>query len=68
MEKVKVIKEISKTAQSCLKFYIDVRKRPFACEVDNWVYLKVSPIKDVIRFGMKGNLSSRYIGPYRTSK
>ncbi|WMV33146.1 hypothetical protein MTR67_026531 [Solanum verrucosum] len=37
-------------------------------EVDDWVYLKVSPMKGVLRFGKKGKLSPRYIGPYRISK
>ena len=33
--------------------------------MDDWVYLKVSPIKYVMRFGKKGKLISRYIGPDR---
>ena len=28
------------------------------------VYLKFSPIKGVVRFGKKGKLSTRYVGPY----
>ncbi|WMV19140.1 hypothetical protein MTR67_012525 [Solanum verrucosum] len=37
-------------------------------EVDDWVYLKVSPMKGVMRFGKKGKLSPRYIGSNRISK
>ena len=37
-------------------------------EVDDWVYLKVSPTKGVMRFGKKWKLSPRYIGPYRIVK
>ncbi|WMV08993.1 hypothetical protein MTR67_002378 [Solanum verrucosum] len=37
-------------------------------EVDDWVYLKVSPMKGAMRFGKKGKLSPRYISPYRISK
>ncbi|WMV58239.1 hypothetical protein MTR67_051624 [Solanum verrucosum] len=37
-------------------------------EVDDWVYLKVSPLKGVLRFGKKGKLNSLYIGPYIISK
>ncbi|WMV13774.1 hypothetical protein MTR67_007159 [Solanum verrucosum] len=37
-------------------------------EVDDWVYLKVSPMKGVMRFGKKGKLSPRYVGPYKISK
>jgi hypothetical protein len=33
-------------------------------EVGDHVYLKVSPMKGVKRFGVKGNLSPRYIGPF----
>ena len=37
-------------------------------QVDDWVYLKDSPMKGVMRFGKKGKLSPWYIGPYRISK
>ncbi|WMV46788.1 hypothetical protein MTR67_040173 [Solanum verrucosum] len=36
--------------------------------VDDWVYLKVSPMKGVMRFGKKGKLSPWYIGIYQISK
>nr|AAT39297.2 Gag-pol protein, putative [Solanum demissum] len=68
MEKVKVIQERLKTAQSRQKSYIDVRTRALEFEVDDWVYLKVSPMKGVMRFGKKGKLSPQYIGPYRIAK
>ncbi|WMV54410.1 hypothetical protein MTR67_047795 [Solanum verrucosum] len=67
MEKVKVIQERLKTAQSRQKSYTDVRRRELEFEVDDWVYLKVSPMKGVKKFGKKGKLSP-YIGPYRISK
>ncbi|WMV55108.1 hypothetical protein MTR67_048493 [Solanum verrucosum] len=68
MEKVKLIQERLKTAQSRQKSYTDVRRRELDFEVDDWVYLKVSPMKGVMRFGKKGKLSPRYIGPNRISK
>ncbi|KAH0776371.1 hypothetical protein KY290_007782 [Solanum tuberosum] len=68
MEKVKVIQERLKMAQSRQKSYTDVRRRALEFEVDDWVYLKVSPMKGVMRFGKKGKLSPRYIGPYRIAK
>ncbi|WMV23978.1 hypothetical protein MTR67_017363 [Solanum verrucosum] len=68
MEKVKVIQERLKTAQSHYKSYIDIRRRNIEFEVDDWVYIKVSPVKGVIRFGKKGKLSPRYIVPYIISK
>ncbi|XP_060178236.1 uncharacterized protein LOC132608184, partial [Lycium barbarum] len=65
MEKVKLIQERLKTAQSRQKSYTDVRRRDLEFLVDDWVFLKVSPMKGVMRFGKKGKLSPRYIGPYR---
>lgn len=53
MEKVKVFKERLKTAQSRQKTYTDVRRRDLEFEVNDWVYLKVSPMKGVMRFGKK---------------
>ncbi|KAH0748577.1 hypothetical protein KY290_027809 [Solanum tuberosum] len=68
MEKVKIIQERLKIEQSRQKSYTDVRRRELEFEVDDWVYLKVSPMKGVMRFGKKGKLSPSYIGPYRISK
>ena len=34
-------------------------------EIDDFVYLKVSPLKGHQRFGIKGKLAPRYVGPYR---
>ena len=31
----------------------------------DYVYLKVSPIRGVRRFGVKGKLAPRYVGPYQ---
>ncbi|CAN6711623.1 unnamed protein product [Malus baccata var. baccata] len=33
-------------------------------KVGDWVFLKLSPWRGVVRFGKKGKLSPRYIGPY----
>ncbi|WMV30306.1 hypothetical protein MTR67_023691 [Solanum verrucosum] len=68
MEKVKIIQERFKTTQSRQKSYINVRRRDLEFEVDDWVHLKVSPMKGVMRFGKKWKLRPRYIGPYRISK
>ncbi|XP_070025018.1 uncharacterized protein [Nicotiana sylvestris] len=59
MEKVKVIKERLKTTQSCQKSYSNVRRRDLEFKEDDWVFLKVSPMKGVMRFGKKGKLSPR---------
>ena len=54
-----------KAAQSRQKSYADKRRRPLTFEVGDYVYLKVSPMKGVKRFGMKKKLSPRYVGPYK---
>ncbi|XP_070017549.1 uncharacterized protein [Nicotiana sylvestris] len=65
MEKVKIIKKRLKTAQSHQKSYSDVRRRDLEFKEDDWVFLKVSPMKGILRFGRKGKLSSRYVGSYK---
>ncbi|KAL5570692.1 hypothetical protein UlMin_020289 [Ulmus minor] len=52
------------TAQSRQKSYADKRRRPLEFQVGDSVFLKVAPFKGVIRFGKRGKLNPRYIGPY----
>ncbi|XP_070046789.1 uncharacterized protein [Nicotiana tomentosiformis] len=68
IEKVKIITEQLKTAQSHQKSYSNVRRRDLKFKEDDWVFLKVSPMKGVMRFGKKGNLSLRYVGPYKNTQ
>jgi hypothetical protein len=63
-DKVKVIREKMATAQSRQKSYADHRRRDLEFEIGDHVFLKVSPWKGVMRFGKKGKLSPRYIGPF----
>jgi hypothetical protein len=63
-EKVKIIKKNLEAAQARQKSYHDKRRKPLQFEVGDHVYLKVSPTKGVQRFGIKGKLAPRYIGPY----
>ena len=51
-------------AQSRQKRYEDVRRQPLEFEVGDHVFLKVMPKRGVIRFGKRGKLSSRFIGPF----
>ena len=46
------------------KSYIDVRHRPLEFEVGDHVFLKVIPKRGVVRFGKRGKLSPRFIGPF----
>jgi hypothetical protein len=52
-------------AQSRQKSYADRRRKPIEFEVRDFVYLKVSPIKSVKRFGVKRKLAPRYVGPFQ---
>jgi hypothetical protein len=49
---------------SCHEAYANKRHRPLEFEVGDHVYLRVSPMKGVKRFGVKGKLASRYIRPF----
>ncbi|WVZ58351.1 hypothetical protein U9M48_008630 [Paspalum notatum var. saurae] len=48
--------------------YADVRRRDLSFKVDDHVYLKVSPMREIRRFNMKGKLAPRYIGPFKILK
>jgi hypothetical protein len=63
-ERVQVIRENLKMAQMRQKSYHDKGTAPRHFEVGDYVYLKVSPTNGVQRFGVKGKLAPRYIGPY----
>ena len=67
-EKVRIIRERLKTVQSRQNSCADKRRCDIQCQPGDFVYLKVSPIKGVKRFGVQGKLSPRYIGPYRILK
>ena len=54
-----------KAAQNRQKTYADKRRRPLQYEVDDHVYLKVSPMRGVHRFGVCGKLAPRYVRPYK---
>ncbi|GKC07454.1 putative reverse transcriptase domain-containing protein [Tanacetum coccineum] len=47
------------------KSYADVRRKPLEFQVGDKVMLKVLPWKEVIRFGKRGKLNPRYIGPFK---
>jgi hypothetical protein len=53
-----------KAAKSHQETYANKRHRPLDFEVGDHVYLRVSPMKGVKRFGVKGKLVPRYIGPF----
>ncbi|GJW49262.1 putative reverse transcriptase domain-containing protein [Tanacetum coccineum] len=63
-KKIVQIKERLKTARSRQKSYADKRRKPLEFQVGDRVLLKVSPWKGVVRFGKKGKLAPRYVGPF----
>ncbi|WVZ51733.1 LOW QUALITY PROTEIN: hypothetical protein U9M48_002848 [Paspalum notatum var. saurae] len=65
-EQVKFIHSNLKRAQQ--KSYSDKRRRPLVFEKDDYVYLKVSPMKGVHRFGVKGKLAPRYVGLFKITE
>jgi hypothetical protein len=64
-ENIKMVRENLKIAQSRQRSYADTRRRELSFEVRDFVYLKVSPIRGVRRFGVKGKLAPHYVGPYQ---
>ena len=62
-EKVKMIRERLKVAKDRQKSYADMKRKDIRYEIGEKVFLKVSPWKKVMRFGKKGKLSPRFIGP-----
>ena len=63
-KKVSLIRQRLLTAQSRQKSYVEVRRRPLEFEVGDHVFLKVMPKRRVVRFGKRGKLSPRFIGPF----
>jgi hypothetical protein len=64
-KQVQIIRENLKTTQSRQKSYADNRRRELIFEVGDFVYLKVSPMRGMKRFKIKGKLSPCYIGPFK---
>ncbi|XP_070040301.1 uncharacterized protein [Nicotiana tomentosiformis] len=64
LEKVKLVKKRHHTSQSKENSNVDMTARDVAFLVGEKFMLKVSPIKDLMRFGKKGKLSLWYIGPF----
>jgi hypothetical protein len=67
-DKVRIIQNNLKAAQSRQKSYADMRRRPLQFQVGDFVYLRVCPTRGVQRFGVKGKLAPRYIGPFEILK
>nr|AAX96704.1 retrotransposon protein, putative, Ty3-gypsy sub-class [Oryza sativa Japonica Group]ABA92965.1 retrotransposon protein, putative, Ty3-gypsy subclass [Oryza sativa Japonica Group] len=64
-EKVHLIQDRLKVAQSRQKSYADTRRRNLEFKEGDYVYLKVSPMRGTKRFKVKGKLAPRYVGPFQ---
>ena len=67
-EKVQVIRQRLKAARDRQKSYADLKRRDIEYEVGDKVFLKVLPCRKILRFGQKGKLNPRFIGPYEILK
>ncbi|GJZ64450.1 hypothetical protein Tco_0620871 [Tanacetum coccineum] len=57
-----------KVARDRQKSYANKRRKPLEFSVGEYVLLKVSPWKGVVRFGKKGKLTPRFVGPFEITK
>lgn len=64
-QKVKLIRDRLKVAQSQQKSYADSKRKETVYEVGDRVYLRVSPLRGTKRFGVKEKLAPQFVGPYR---
>jgi hypothetical protein len=62
---VRMVRENLRVAQSRQKSYADHRMRELSFEVGDFVYLKVSPMRGLHRFKVRGKLAPRFIGPFK---
>ncbi|GKA58736.1 putative reverse transcriptase domain-containing protein [Tanacetum coccineum] len=68
IEKISQIKDRLKVAHDRQKSYADKRWKPLVFSVGDYVLLKVSPWKGVVRFGKKGKLAPKFFGPFKIVK
>ncbi|GJS24805.1 putative reverse transcriptase domain-containing protein [Tanacetum coccineum] len=64
-EKIVQIRQRLQAARDRQRSYANVRRKPLEFQVRDRVMLKVLPQKGVIRFGKRGKVNPRYIGPFK---
>ncbi|XP_028052462.1 uncharacterized protein LOC114256962 [Camellia sinensis] len=67
-EKIKLIQDRLKIAQDRQKSYVDSRRRNLDLNIGDSAFVKISPLKGVVRFGKRGKLNPRFVGPFRITK
>lgn len=68
LEKIKIIKDRMKMIQDRQKSYADNMRRPLEFAISDKVFFKVTPWKQMLKFGMKGKLAPRYIQPFKVTE
>nr|GEX00444.1 putative reverse transcriptase domain-containing protein [Tanacetum cinerariifolium] len=64
-KKIVQIKQKIQAAHDQQKSYADLKRHPMEFQVRDRVMLKFSPWKGVVRFGKRGKLNPRYVGPFK---
>jgi len=64
-QQVRTIQQHLEATQARQKSYASKRRKPIEFAVGDDVYIKVSPMKGVQRFGVKRKLAPHYVGPYQ---
>ncbi|KAD4180307.1 hypothetical protein E3N88_28898 [Mikania micrantha] len=67
-DKIPQIQQRLQATRSRQKSYADKRRKPLEFQVGDRVMLKVFPWKGVDRFGAKGKLAPRYVGPFEINQ
>ncbi|KAK1408206.1 hypothetical protein QVD17_39841 [Tagetes erecta] len=67
-EKIVQIRNRMAAARDRQKSYADLHRQAVEFNVGDKVLLKVSPWKGVVRFGKRGKLNPRYVGPFEITK
>ena len=61
---MRIIRDNLKIAQSRQKSYYDSKHRDMVYVTGDKAYLRVTPLRGTHRFGVKGKLAPRYVGPF----
>ncbi|GKD13682.1 putative reverse transcriptase domain-containing protein [Tanacetum coccineum] len=61
---IQTLKDMLRALRLKKKSYVDKRRKPLEFNVGDYVFLKVSPWKGVVRFGKKGKLAPRFVRPF----
>jgi hypothetical protein len=64
-KQVRMVRDNLRVAQSRQKSYADHRRRELSFDAGDFFYLKVSPMRGLRHFKVRGKLAPRFIGPFK---